>query len=187
MDRDFTPAVVAEVVKPLYRARHLVTVYLDDYTIRVTDADRTIVWNGETWLATGALLALGDVSESGERVRQSLSVTLSGVDQIFVSVFLSEQYLRRRIHVHRVFLNDRNEVILEPSKLMFGTIDEPILSEDPDNGTSQLTLQVVSRSMGIGCKVGRHTNNSEQQIHFPGDCGFKFVSAISRDVPWGRQ
>lgn len=187
MDRDFTAGVLAELAKPVYRARHLVTVYLDDYTIRITDADRDIVWDGNTWLATGALLALGEVSESTALVQQMLSVTLSGVDQTYISVFLAEDYLGRRITVHRVFLDERNETISSPHIFFDGTMDEPVLNEDQEAGTSLLTVQGVPNLAGNGRSPGRRTNDAEQQFHFPGDTGFKFVAALSGDIPWGRK
>ena len=32
---------------------------------------------------------------------------------------------------------------------------------------------------------GRHTNDPEEQIWFPGDRGFKFVTNINQQIKWG--
>jgi hypothetical protein len=36
-------------------------------------------------------------------------------------------------------------------------------------------------------RTGRHTNDAEQQIHYPGDKGFEFVSELrDKQINWGR-
>lgn len=185
MDRDFTAAIVEEVAKPLVRFVHLVAVYFDSYTIRITDADREIEWDGETWLPMGSLLAIGNVEESATITQQFVPLTLSGVDQIWGALFLSQHYLHGRITAHRAYLDERNNAISDPHPLFDRTIDDPVWAEDPSGMTSQITVQAVSHLAGHGGRPGRHTNDSEQQLHFPGDRGFHFVSSISREVPWG--
>lgn len=187
MDRDLTAAVKAEVAKSVLSMAHLVTVYLDEYVIRITDYDRTIVWGADQWLPTGGLLDLGEVEESAELKEQKLAVTLSGIDQVYVALFLSQNYLHRTVTVHRALLTETGAVIADPHLYFKGTMDEPVLNESPDAGTSLMTVQVVSNLAGNGRSPGRHTNDSEQQVCFPGDRGFKFVSKISRDVAWGRK
>lgn len=187
MDRGTTAAYQAQMAASRNRPIHLVELAFDapTGTIYLTSAPCSVAWGGQTYLGLGGLLGVGDVTETVELVQQSVSVSLTGVDQTYIALLLTEDYLDRPLRIYRGFIDDAGAVVVDPCLMFEGGMDNPVIEEDPSSGTCVVGLEAVSAQVGKGRLPGRHTNHEEQQFYFPGDKAFEFVSAIARDVTWG--
>ena len=116
--------------------------------------------------------------------KPSVSLTLSGADQTFISVVLNENVVNDSVDIFRGFLDDSNALISDPFLLYRGKIDSFDISES--DKSSVVGLQIVSNWADFEKKSGRKTNNTSQQRFFNGDVGMDFSSQTVQDIKWGR-
>lgn len=186
MDRSSTSAFQTEVAKLQNRPVHLVSVHLDSGAVYMTDSYKEIVYDSNTYQAVGHFLGFSDIEEAAEVIVSSLTLTLSGVDQVWISSFLSEDYIDRTVKIHTAFLDDAQALVVDPVLIFEGRIDSPVIEDDPEGGTSTIGVSVTNAWVDFSRKTGRHTNHEEQSLHFAGDKGFEFSSEIVKDIIWGR-
>ena len=186
-DRGMSASVKTETAKAANRPFHLVAIEFSDETLYLTDSYKTIAFGGHDYTALGHLLGFSDIEETAELQVASMTGSLSGVNQTFISSFLSKDYLNRPIKVYKGFL-DANEVVLADPVLIFdGRMDRPVIEEDSDSGDSVVTVTATNQWSDFERTPGRHTNHEEQQIWFSGDKGFAFASEVVKDIVWGRK
>ena len=186
MDRGSTTAFQNEIVKSQNRPVHLCSVEFDDYHLYMTDSSKDIVYDGNTYFAVGYFLSFSDIEESANVIVSSVNISLSGVDQINIALVLRENYIDKKVTIHLAFTNAAHVLISDPVKIFDGRIDAPVINDNPDNGTSVVSVTATNAWVDFQRKAGRHSNHEEQQIHFPGDKGFEFASEIVKDIVWGK-
>ena len=187
MDRGSSTAFQTEVVKDQNRPVHLVEVYFDDETVYMTDSYKGITFDSNDYLPVGHFMGFSDIEESSEVVVSSITLSLGGIDQVWVSRVLNKTYIDRTVKIYTAFLDVNQDLVVNPILIFEGRMDTPTIQEDPDSGKSSVSVSATNSWVDFTRKTGRHTNHEETQIHFPGDKGFEFASEIVRDVPWGRQ
>ena len=184
-NRGASSAFQAEAVKAANIPIHLVALYLEGATVFATDAYRPIIWAGDTYAAVGHLLGFDGIEETADLSVTQARVSLSGVDQTLIAGVLEYAYIDRRLVIRKAFLDDDEAVIVDPVPIFDGRCDAPLIEEDPVSGQCTVTLAVSAHWIDFERKPGRHTNYDEQQIWFPGDKGFEFISQLNREIKWG--
>lgn len=185
MDRGSTEQFQTEIVKSQNMPVHLVSVHLDDFTLYMNDSYKTITYQDNDYLAVAYLLGFSDIEESAELIVSSMTLSLSGIGQEMVSLVLNEKYINREVRVSTGFLNKDTQVLINNPVLIFnGRIDTPTISEDPDGGTSTVSISATNAWVDFTRQTGRHANNEEQQTLFPGDKGFEFAAQNVSDLVW---
>lgn len=183
--RGASTAFRTELAKDANRPIHLFELYLDAASTFATDAYRTITWNGNTYVANGRFLDYDGIEETADLSAGQTRVTLSGVDQSEIAGVLSHEYIDRRLVIRKAFLADDESVVVDPIPILDGRCDAPAVVEDPDSGLCTVTLTAGNHWIDFERKAGRHTNHQEQQLHYPGDLFFEFVSQINKPIKWG--
>jgi len=186
MDRSSSSAFQTEVAKLQNRPAHLVEVIFDDETVYMTDAYKSITYSGNEYLAVGSFMGFSDIEEAAEVIVSSVTLSLGGIDQAWISRVLTKDYIDRVVKIYTAFLDDSQALVVDPVLIFEGRMDQPVIAEDPDAGTSSVSVRATNAWVDFTRKTGRHTNHEETQIHFPGDKGFEFASEIVKDVIWGR-
>ena len=185
--RNATAAVLAEAAKSQQEGCHLFELYLTT-PIYATDAPFQISWGGNTYTALGHFIAFSGGEENRDLTETRVSVSLSGVDQVWVSNVLAQNYVDRRLVVRRAFLAPGGGVMVDPVALFDGLCDgRSRISEDHGADASRcvVTLEAGSHWSDFGRRPGRHANDNEQRFLFAGDGFFRFVSEINRTITWG--
>ena len=187
--RTMSTAMRTEVAKAQNQPYHLFALELDSGTLYVTDAYRTVVWGGNSYQATGHLLGFDGIHETSDLQVTEARVSLSGVDQVYVSVALAEDTIDRRLRIWKGFLDSTDAVIVDPVEIFSGQCDAPAVEEDPDSGTCVVTLTASNHFGDFTRRAGRRSNSTVQQVFFPNDQGFGFVTAIVNrpNEIWGRR
>lgn len=184
--RGFSAGVLAQANATQNAPFHLFEAYFDSGTAYATDAARDVVWGGHTYLANGQFLGFDGVAEAADLQVTEAHVQLSGVDQTWVALVLAENYIDRRIVIYKAFLDPATDaLVVDPGAIFDGRMDSPTIEEDPDSGKCTVTLTATSHWTDFERRPGRHTNLTEQQIHFPTDTGFRYVSEQTRQITWG--
>lgn len=165
---------------------YLLRADFDSGTLRLTDYHRDLSWDSGTWTAAGSLLGFDGLAETGELLVNRITVSLSGVDtSAAMAAVLADDFLDRRLRIWIAAMSAA-AIIADPVLIFDGRMDEPVIGEDPDAGTSVVTITGTAVWGDFGRRPGRHTSDAEQQFHFSGDKGFEFVSELPREIKWGR-
>lgn len=211
MDRGASSAFLTELLKSKSEPCWLVEVYFDDGTIRMTDAWRDIVWGAEIWfndinlyfnnntiawnrknypqgntyVAQGHFLGFSGLSETLDMRIPTVNLSLSAVDQTWIAIALTKQYIDRRLVIYKAFIDYVNGVVSSPVIVFDGRMDGMPISDDPDAGKCIITVSATNQWSDFERRPGRHTNDQEQQILFSGDKFFEFSSQINKQSKWG--
>ena len=187
MTRSLTSAVKTELATNDIRPVHLITiafatpVNLTDCSFSLTSS---VSGSSVTYNASDFILGISNHTEETDITKSSVSISLSGADQTFISVVLNENVVNDSVDIFRGFLDDSNALISDPFLLYRGKIDSfDILETDKE---SIVGLQIVSNWADFEKKNGRKTNNTSQQRFFSGDLGMDFSSQTVQDIKWGR-
>jgi hypothetical protein len=184
MDRGASGAVVTQLGAAANETCHLFELYLDDQTVRITDAYRGLSWGGNTYTAAGHWLGFDGVEESATLQVATARIQLSGVVQDSIALLLTHNYIDRRVVIYKAFISGTG-VVIDPVPIFDGRADSPIIDEDPSSGKCTVTLAAAQHWIDFERRPGRHTNDAEEQIWFPGDKGFEFVSSLNKQIKWG--
>ena len=156
-------------------------VYLTNAPFDITSS---VSGTSRTYLTNGHLKNITGISETNKPTKNSLQVVLSGVDQTYISIALSENIINKEVYIYRGFLDSSNALISDPFLLFFGTIDEYKITDNTT--TANLVLNLTSHWGNFQKTSGRVTTDNSQQRFFSGDKGMEFAALTVRDIKWGR-
>ena len=156
-------------------------VYLTNAPFDITSS---VSGSSRTYLTNGHLKNITGINETNKPTKNSLQLTLSGVDQTYISIALSENIINKEVYIYRGFLDANNALISDPFLLFFGTIDEYRISDTTN--TANLVLNLTSLWGNFEKTSGRVTTDNSQQRFFSGDKGMEFAALTVRDIKWGR-
>lgn len=168
---------------------HLVSIHLDSETLYMNDSYKTITYDGNDYLGVGHFLGFSDIEEASEVIVSKMTLALSGIDGTMISMIMNNNYINRVVKVWTAFLDAENNhtLVINPVLIFEGQMDSPTISEDPDGGKSTVAVSVTNAWVDFDRKTGRHANNEEQQILFPGDRGFEFAALNISNLVWGQK
>ena len=186
MDRGSTSAFQTEVVKSANKPIHLVEVHFDDESLYMTDGYKTISYASNSYTGIGHLMGFTDIEETAEVIVSNVTLQISGIDQSWISRLLNKEYIDRVVKIYKAFIDDSEDLIVDPVLIFEGRMDSPTINENPDGGESILSINATNTWVDFTRMTGRHTNHEENIIHFEGDKGFEFSSEIVKDIKWGK-
>ena len=184
MSRSLTTAMAnastADVVRPIL----LIDLAFSDGTVRYTTSDRDVVFNSNTYTATGQFASISAVEEGTELEANTITVGLNGIPSANLSLALGQTYQNRTGTVYLGFLDSSYALIADPFIAFQGRMN----SMDGTLGkTCTIQLQIQSRLVDWDkARIRRYTNEDQQEF-FSGDKGLEFVSEmVEKDLIWGR-
>ena len=186
-NRGSSTAFQTEIVKDQTHSCHLVEVYLDSTNYYLTDNYFDITYNSNSYSALGSFLGFSPIEETAQITANSLVLTLSGVDQTYTNLFLTENYVDRKVIIRKAFLDSSSALIANPVIIFEGRMDSPTISENADTGMATVTVGISNQFIDFENIPGRFTNHENQQLHYPGDLGFEYASEIIKDIVWGSE
>mgnify|MGYP000739720512 CR=1 FL=1 len=187
MTRSLTTAIKNELATNDIRPVHLITIGFGT-PINITDCsfDLTSSVSGSsvTYSASDFIMGVSNHTEETDITKSSVSISLSGADQTFISVVLNENVINDSVTIFRGLLADDNTLIADPFLLYKGNIESFEIQEGEKDST--VALSIVSHWADFEKKNGRKTNNTSQQRFFSTDVGMDFSSQTVQDIKWGR-
>ena len=188
MARGLSNSVKTELATGNIRPVHLIhlnfatPVYLTDCSFALTSS---ISGSSRTYTASGHILGIGSAQEGSTPIKNSLNLTLSGVDQTYISVALNENIINDTVQIYRGFLDSSNALIGDPFLLYDGFINQ--YSIEDDTNTAGIGLEITSHWGNFEKVSGRRSSDVSQQRHFASDKGFEFSALTVLDLKWGRK
>ena len=86
-------------------------VYLTNAPFDITSS---VSGSSRTYLTNGHLKNITGINETNKPTKNSLQLTLSGVDQTYISIALSENIINKEVYIYRGFLDANNALISDP-------------------------------------------------------------------------
>ncbi len=184
MSRAVTPAVEAALEAGNVPAIVMVEMDFPSGFLRVNNSPVTFAWNGYDWLGLGDLGGIDAISEGASLESRGLAFRLSGVPPANVSIAMGQQYQGRSCKVWYAPLDAATHAVLADPVLSFhGRLD--VMSIELGE-TATITVTAESRLADWARPRVRRYNHDDQQIDFPGDNGFEFVtSVVDKELRWG--
>ena len=188
MARGLTTAVKNELATRNIRPILLIDIFFPT-PIFITNNSFDLVSNisgtSRTYTASGHLIKIGSVSEANTPQKNTLSISLSGVDQSIVSVVLNTSVTGDIVRIYQGYLDSSNAVIADPFLLYYGTIDDVKITDNETSATVQLN---VTSHWGAFEKIGgRTTADNSQKRFFSTDQGMEYSAITIQDIEWGQQ
>jgi len=183
MSRSLHTSVQTEIAKDSMVTCHLLEIHLTS-TSYLTDAGQDISYGGNTYVDSSHYMNVETVKETSEVTVGVTKLRMSGVEQSFISAFLTNGYVARQVRVLRAFLDSNNGIIGTPVLIYDGRIHGYAVKDT--NKDSIIEIDVASHWSDFEKKSGRATNSNSQGLHFTGDKGFDFAANIVKDLKWGR-
>ena len=187
MARGLTTAVKNELatqnINPilLVKLNFNTPVYLTNCSFNLVSS---ISGSSETYQANGHLRGITNVSESNKPTKNTLALSLSGVDQTYISIALNENIINKDVEIYRGFLDNTNSIIADPFLLFYGTIDDFKISDSTK--TAGIVLTITSHWGQVEKQNGRTTSSNSQQRFFSSDKGMEYAAITVQDLKWGR-
>lgn len=187
MTTALTAAMQAALAANSGQVAHLLQIDWDGGAQYLTSHYRNVDWNGQTWLADGNLLSVGDAEEASASDLARLEFTLSGVALANVAAALNGTWYNRAATLYRAMIDlTTGEVVPNPVVRFSGLLDSHEIEEDPARGNSTIRWVAVSEFADFDRVAGRSTSDDMQQLFSPGDRGMELAHVELDDVPWGR-
>jgi hypothetical protein len=187
MTRSLTTAIKNELATNNITPVHLITINFST-PVNITDSSfsltSSVSGSSVTYSASDFIMGMSNFTEETDITKTSLTISLSGADQTFISTVLNENVINDAVNIYRGFLDNTNNLIADPFLLYDGQIDSFSISESETNST--VSLAVVSHWADFEKTSGRKTNNNSQQRFFSADVGMDFSSETVQDIKWGR-
>ena len=187
MTRSLTTALKNQLATNDLRPVHLITigfstpVNITDCSFSLTD---DISGSSITYNASDFILGMSNFTEETDITKTSLTLTLSGAEQSFISTALNENVINDNVTIYRGLLDVNNALIADPFLFYKGQIDTFKIEERLNS--SYISFSIVSHWADFEKEAGRKTNNISQQRFFSGDVGMEFSSETVQDIKWGR-
>ncbi len=189
MARGLTTAVKNEYATRNINAVHLVEIDLGSTIVYFTENSFNLVSDisgtSQTYLSSGVLLDVTNVQESAGINLSRLNLTLTGVDQTYISLALNNNITHNNVNIYRVLLDASNSIIANPFLLYKAFINGYEIIDN--NNTATIKLDIESHFANASQVNGRITNNKTQQRFFINDTFFKYSDQIFNDIQWGKQ
>ena len=165
------------------RLAHLVRIGFST-ELFLTDNFFPITYDSNEYIAAGHLLSISSTQETNELRIGTVNITISAVNQEYVSIFLNQQYVNRQVRIFLAILTSAGAISGDPIK----TFDGEIVGYDLQNSkdSAVINMRLASHWSDFERKAGRFTNNNSQQYLFQTDTGMRFASESVKDIQWGK-
>ena len=188
MTRSLTTAVKNQLATNDIRPVHLITIGFAT-PVNITDCSfsltSSVSGSSVTYDASDFILGISSINEQTDISKSTLTLSLSGAEQTFISIVLNENVINDNVDIYRGFLDTNNSLITDPFLIYKGKIDGYTINESDKQ--SIINLSIVSHWADFEKKNGRKTNNTSQQRFFSTDVGMDFSSETVLDIKWGRK
>ena len=145
MTRSLTSAVKTELATNDIRPVHLITIAFST-AVNITDCSfpltSSVSGSSVTYSSSDFILGISNHREETDVTKSTISLTLSGADQTFISTVLNENVVNDSVTIFRGFLDDSNALIADPMMLYKGKIESFTIQET--DTTSSVNLSIVS-------------------------------------------
>lgn len=183
MSRQLDPTLSASLSGGLFGPIILVAITFASETRYVWSGVGNLVWNGSTFTGIGSLGKISDISEGTGVRADGVTLTLSGLDPIWLGESLTDVQIGAPATVW--FGNMVNgQMIGTPYQIFHGTVDRPIISGS--GNTVSIALELENRLANLSRASNRRYTSADQRLYYPNDIAFGWVEQLNDlALRWG--
>jgi hypothetical protein len=184
MPRNLDSATQAQTTAPKISTAFLLQITFKTGTYYLCTLPTSLSWNGQTWIGTGSLGQVGQISEGTEVQAYGTTVTLSGIDSTLLADSLSDIQIGAQASLYVAFFDSNNSLVTAPTCIFAGVVDQPSIQCGAD--TVSISLDLESEMIRLQRGSFRRFTSADQHIDAPGDTGFDWVPSLNfLALNWG--
>ena len=170
---------------------HLFEFIFSTSTIRYCTAPHDSVWDSKTWIGIGGALAYEAIEETNDMIAGAVTLTLSGVNQSMIAVFLTENFIGREATIYRGHINtttgaQEGEPLEEYNGFLNSGFQVHETRAENGKGTVRVKTRLVGATALFKVRRGIITNLGSHQAVFSGDKFFEFMPDLQdKPITWG--
>ena len=181
-----TAAYEAELASDSFRPVYLVKLP----GLTVTTAPSAITWRGNTYAASGILMALDGKNNTSEIQTNTYKLKFSNADQTALATLAVDNIYGQDCTIYMGLLDDSGNLIKEanedgPFEFYKGLFDSWVVNET--TSSSELEVTIRSHWAAFERKAGRWTNQESQQEQYPGDTLYEYAHLETSSFKWGNR
>lgn len=144
------------------------------------------ILNGQTYIGAGSLLGISTIEDGSDAHARGIEITLSGIDPNLLGLALNEFQIGVPVTVTLgLFSGPGQSLVNAPVVAWAGVTDQPTI--DVDEKTATITIACESLLLRMNTPVAFRYTNIDQQLFYPGDTGFAWVTPIqSIPIYWNQ-
>lgn len=182
MSRGLSTAALAVTGAEVVSRTMAVALEFPGGTVRWNGTPKTINFGAQDFLGIGTLGRITAIEEGAELRAYGLTVEVSAIPRDMVSIALNQQYQGRKATIWEVPLDSSGEVVASPFVAFRGRMDQMDIAL---GATATVTLRLENRLADWERPRLRRYTDEEQRSVYPGDAGFRFVSAATeKELVW---
>ena len=188
MSRDLsvgmTTEVQADTIRPVFFYEgEFVSLGVPSF-LRLWSGYGEITWDSKLWSGGGNLLEFSQIEETAEPKATGFSVTLSGQPSANIAIALASIRQGKPGKIWLGAMTSAGAIIADPYVIRQGRLDVP--SIDDSGEECRITVTYEDRLVALERPNERRYTHEDQQIDYPGDLGFQFVTSLQEQVnTWG--
>lgn len=184
MSRDLTTgtqfAIAQGVVKPILFYEGVFATG----TLRLWTGLGTILWNGEQWTGSGALMAISPVKEEDDITANGVRISVSGVSTANLAIALAACRYGLVGRVWLGFLDANESVWADPYLAFEGKLDVPEI--DDSGETCTIAVSYEHRLIDLRRPRLWLYTSADQNVRDSTDRGFDYVPSLQdKQLIWG--
>lgn len=184
MSRGISVGMTAEVAANELRPVLLAFFDFAGGAVRMWNGYRNLVWDGNTYTASGTFGSISPVEESLDLSAKGASIQLSGIPTDVLALALSDDYQGRPAKIWLGAIDSSGALVTSPVLIFGGRMDTMSLADAGETGT--LTLTCESHLIDLNRSRERRYTDQDQRIDYPTDRGFEFVAGLQdKNIVWG--
>jgi len=173
--RVMTPEFQAAIASKNYQPILLIEGFFDSKTLRYWTGYGDLVWSGNTFIGSGQVIGLSDVTETNAVESNSVTFMLNGIPSTNLSFALTENY-QNRVVKYWLGLLSNGALIADPVALFVGRADSMTIR---DNGeTADIALKAEGHLADLLRPRERRYTHEDQKIDYPSDLGLEFIKSM---------
>lgn len=188
MPRNLSPAIVSAVAATQKRIAWFIEIVFESSTVYAWSGLGAITPAGPAWdpgatfpygqqfIGVGWLGKISSLPQNTEMTAENMRLTLSGIPSTLAGDAINSVRLFGSVTLWMAFLDQNNNVIPDPLQMWQGATDVPTLSDGADTCTLDITVE--NSLLALNQSSNRRYTTLDQQLDFPGDAGFDFLSAM---------
>ena len=186
MARPINNSTSALLDDQVLRPALLVELWLQGQPLRLTSAQKDIIWSGNTYVSNGWLLPIEGIQESTEIGRYGFDLTLSGVNVALLSLILNNNNKGELGIINLALFDDNGALVGAPIVLYKGNIDSCQIDDKFENPSILIHLENEMSRFDTSQNY-RFTAESHAS-YYSDDLGFQYVSKLENwSGFWGKQ
>lgn len=157
-------------------------------TMRFSNWNHNLSWQGHTWLGLSVVVGFGKVVETEEIAWPAMEISLNLANPAMLALARgpASEYRRRELLAYLCVLDDELRVIDEPDEPYWaGLMDQMRLNTGDGKSAASVVLRCERPGRDNRYALGLRLNDAQHQARYPGDTGLsRMEQLVGKEVPW---